>query len=130
MAYCTRADIEARHGVTNLDRWADLDSDDNAANITARITAAIVYADARIDSELRGGVYAVPFAVVPEESKGLSVEFAVWWLYQARPRTDNEADKGFDKMIEDSMKFLKRIKRGVVRFALAYKEIVPLVVKD
>lgn len=129
MAYSTRADIEAHFGVTNVDRWADLDSDDSAAKITARITASITYADATVDDAIRGGIWPVPFTTVPEGIKNASVEIAAWWLYQSRPRADNESDKGFDTMHEATMEYLGEVKRGVVRFNLSHKGLVPLVAR-
>lgn len=127
MAYSARADIEAHFGVTNVDRWADLDSDENVAKITARITASITYADATIDDAIRGGIWAVPFGTAPEGIKNASVEIAAWWLYQSRPRSDNKSDKGFDSMLEQTMKYLQRVKAGKVRFNLSHKGLVPLV---
>lgn len=129
MAYSARADIEARFGVANVSRWADLDSDGDTTKITNRITAAITYADATVNDETRSGVYTVPWSTVPEGIKNASVEIAGWWLYTARPRSGQEEDKGFDKMRDAVMKYLKRIRRGEVRFDLAYEEIAPYVVK-
>ena len=55
MAISDRDDLEGMFGVDNIAQWADLDNNQNAANILTRITAAVDYAEAEVYDRLRGG---------------------------------------------------------------------------
>jgi len=85
MAYCVRADIEAQYGSENVAKWADLNSNEDAGEITARITQAILEADNEIDSRLRLGPYEIPFTdTIPTGIISLSAMYAGIWLYSSR----------------------------------------------
>ncbi len=127
MAYSTRSDIETRFGVENVKRWGDLDNDGNPGNITARITAAIVSADATIDDATRNGIYSVPWSTVPEGIKNASRALAAVWLYQSRPSSDHEEGKGFADLEASMMAYLDKVRTGIVRFNIASNETVPFV---
>ena len=88
MAYSTEDDLNAIFGPDNIQAWADLDNDDDADKIDARITAAIAVADAQIDDFLRGSHYTVPIAndagSTPTSITDLSARYAGVWLYESR----------------------------------------------
>lgn len=50
--YCTRADIEAIFGTSSVSMWADMNEDENAADITARIALAITVATEEITERI------------------------------------------------------------------------------
>ncbi len=90
--YCTRSNIEAVFGVTNISNWADLDNDQDADNITARITRAIVVVGAEIDDIFRVTGYRIPIADsdgdTPTTIENLAATKAGLWLYEARGVND------------------------------------------
>ena len=92
MSYCATSDIEAVFGVTNVDNWADLDNDENATNIAARIARAIVVSDAEIDDIMRRTGYRTPLVDssgnTPTTIVNLSATKSGLWLYNARGVTD------------------------------------------
>lgn len=88
MAYSTRSDVEEIFGKTNIKKWADMDNDDVTTDIEARITAAILYADAEINDRLRGGPYTLPFTSVPTTIIRLSATMAAVWLHDLRGNED------------------------------------------
>lgn len=100
MSYCVRSDVERLYGMTNVSKWADLDNDQDAAKITARITAMITSADEEIDSRLRGGRYEVPIigmgdtGSVPRTILDLSALKAGLLLYEDRGATDYDPNTG------------------------------------
>lgn len=92
MPYSERSNIEDIYGVTNVEKWADLDNDGDATKITNRITAAITRADDELDNRLRESRYVVPFTTVPSAIEYLSALYAGIWLYSNRGVTDYNAD--------------------------------------
>jgi len=53
--------LDLIYGKSNVDKWADLDNEDDATTITNRRAWAICTASALIDSRLRDGPYTIPF---------------------------------------------------------------------
>jgi len=93
MAYCIVSDVEMLFGETNVDKWADLDNDEDALKIAARIEWAIEEADNRIDTRMRGALYTIPFAdPAPRTIETLSARLAGIALYDGRGITDQEMD--------------------------------------
>ncbi len=137
MAYSIRADIEAIFGVDNVTKWGDLNNNENAGEITARITAAIVRADDDIDNALRGGQYkTLPFTSVPETIKQLSATLSGVHLYEARGVTDFNVESGQPqhqlhwqrKRVETD---LKKIRSGQIRLDVDPDyEYTPKVIED
>jgi phage gp36-like protein len=88
MAYCVEADLNNMYGANNVQTWADLDGDEDAGKIAARIAAAIVVADDEIDSYMRGGPYPLPLAddasATPKLVTDISAKLAGVWLYESR----------------------------------------------
>ena len=96
--YATRAQIEDRFGVTNVSTWADLDSDENATNITARITRAIDVASDKIDDALRRSPYLIPLTTPAGATPTVIVDIAATlagvWLRTARGVEDFDPKSG------------------------------------
>ena len=137
MAYCDRDNVEDRFGNSNVAAWADLDNDEDAAKILARITAAIVAADADIDDLLRGGMYTIPFDEPPPQAIiGISADLAGVWLYENRGIQDYNPETGAVvhrlKYADDrAWKKLRRIVAGQITLDLTLlDEVVPLVEDD
>lgn len=133
MAYIVRADIEAIFGVSNIDVWADLNNNDNAGEITARITAAITRAEAMVDDRLRGGPYTVPFTgTIPETIKDVTARLAGVWLYESRRIEDAEDDEvgraPYHQKVAE--KTLSDIAAGKIRLDVATRTLYPQIVED
>lgn len=128
MAYIDRADIEARFGADNVALWADLNSNEVAGEITARINEAILNSDEEVNDETRGGVYPVPWTTVPQGIKDASRTLAGIWLYETRIFTDSETGDGFRRLHDDVTKYLARVSSGKVRFDIGTVELAPAVV--
>ena len=99
MSYCDRTDIEAIFGIQNVAKWADLDNDQDAEKVEARIDKAIAFADNKIDDRLRRSVYTVPLEGAGDEDPPSSVvdmaaTFAGVWLYESRGVMDFDPDTG------------------------------------
>lgn len=90
MPYSTKTDIESVYGVTNVAVWSQLNESASRAATgipaadSARINAAIAYADAVIDDRFRGGRYAVPLSPVSPIVTNWSAVLAGIWLYRSR----------------------------------------------
>lgn len=141
MAYCVRTDIETLFGVSNVTSWADLDNDQDAGNITARITAAIATSDDFIDSYLRDGPYGLPLAddadAVPVLIRDISARLAGTNLYSARGILDydeqGEPENRLQWHREQAIENLQRIKDRTLNLDVAAKAVqrtVPTVVKE
>jgi hypothetical protein len=98
MAYCTKAGIEAIYGVTNVATWADMDEDEDATKIAARIALAISVADAEIDDFARLIEKIIPLAdadgTTPVTITNLAGTMAGIWLYEARGSQDFDQKTG------------------------------------
>lgn len=135
IVYATRSDVEDVFGVVNVDKWADLDDDDDAGKITARITRAILVATARVDDFLRGGPYTIQFTapiVVPIVD--ITAKFAGTWLYAARGVADfdEEIGKAQDRLQfvrAEAWKDLKNIRSGASVLDVTSDFKAPRVVK-
>jgi len=93
-SYCARADIEQIFGRTNVTKSADLDNNDDAEAIAARIDAMIAAASNEINDRLRGGPYRVPITQICETIKLLTAHLAGVMLYEARGIQDFDATSG------------------------------------
>lgn len=100
--YCTRADIEDLFGVSNVEKWADLDNDLDQDNIDDRITRAITEASDDIDEVMRGGPYDIPIVVTggsttPTGITNIAATLAGVWLYTKRGIEDFDQEEGTAK---------------------------------
>lgn len=96
--YCERQDIEDRFGTTNVQKWADLDNDQDGATIARRILAARRYAYEQINAQMRRSRYAIPLAdddgETPYDISEIAANLAGVWLYENRGVTDYDDDTG------------------------------------
>lgn len=120
MAYCTQADIEARFGESNVAKWSQADQDSTATD-TDRVTAAIAYADAEIDSMMRGGRYTLPLSGTDTSYivKSWSVRLAACWLYESRGIID--VDRESNPMAvhrKDVVTEIRSVRMGAMRLSL------------
>lgn len=120
MSYCARSDIEARFGVAEVQKWADLDNNDVAASVTARITAAIAFAENEINDRLRRGPHVIPFEE-PPPSKIVSVcaSLAGIWMYESRGVVDYNPETGAAMhrhhwTKRDAHRALREIRAGII----------------
>ena len=138
MSYCTRSDIEDLFGPLNVAKWADLDNDQDAAAIAARIARAIAVSSAKIDDRLRGGPYSLPINGSPATLVNLCASLAGVWLYESRGVQDYSPDGGFPVhrlrwFSEQAEKTLRDLRAGVLRLDVAltgYGTTAPMVVKE
>ena len=121
-AYCTRDEVDAYFGRTNVSKWADLNASGDATEITARIAAAIENASDQIDAELRGGVYPVPLVLspMPKVITRICVQLACDELYAARGSEDFDQDGSPLHKLRgerrDAFQTLRRIHAGQLTF--------------
>ncbi len=98
MSYIARTNIEDKFGKKNVEIWADLDNNQVQADITARITTAIAFADETVDNALRRGRYALPItdalSAVPKVIVDVTASIAGVWLYENRGVQDFDPDTG------------------------------------
>jgi len=122
MPYCTLNDIKKLLPEETLIQLTDdenlkpaaIDPGNAAhAKIIGRIDEAIATADAEIDGYCAGR-YSVPFSPVPPVIKGLSVEIAVYRLYQRRT-VPERTEKSYDKAVAR----LKDISKGLMTLGVA-----------
>ncbi len=95
MAYAVRADIEAVFGTEAVKQWADLENTQVEADITARVTAALLFAQDEVDNRLRGGPYVIPLDEPPDQIiVDIVAKVAGVWLYESRGVQDFDAETG------------------------------------
>lgn len=134
--YCEKTDVEAVFGASNIEKWADLDSDGDAGKIAARIEAAIVFAHNRVDDLLRGGPYAIPIVgVAPHTIKDAAAKLAGVWLYEARGVEDFDESSGemlhrLSPIKRDAERTLAHIRGGALRLDLPEARTTPEVVTE
>lgn len=92
MPYATREDLEIVFGPINVSKWADLDGNENAAHITARIEWALSEATLDLNSRLRGGPWEFPFAADPVELVTPCAKLAGCLLYDSRGVQDYDGE--------------------------------------
>lgn len=101
--YCNRTDVEQVCGVVNVEKWADLDDDDNSTNIASRITLAITLQYERMNDLLRAeSKYTVPLVstvdvipvTYPYAPRFINATLAGVWLYEAKGVIDVDPRTG------------------------------------
>ena len=99
--YSTLADIKKLLPENSLIQLTD-DTNTGAVD-EAKVTEAGKQADAEIDSDC-GNRYSVPFAIVPEIIKKISVDFTIYNLYSRRveeiPQTRTDRYRNGKKQLE------------------------------
>lgn len=104
MAYCTQADIEKLIPGQELAELTTESGDVADANVVAE---AITRADAEIDTYL-GIRYQVPFAAAPGRVKSLSVDMAIYHLYNRRSVMPELRQKNY----ENAISYLREVSAG------------------
>lgn len=139
MAYSVRTDLNAVFGKANVDTWADLDGDQDADKITARIAAAVLSADGEIDAFMLHGPYALPIVdaenATPVIVRDVSAKLAGVWLYEARGVMDaDDNGKPFHRLashVEKAWAVLHKLKDGRFKINVTTpKRNVPEVIKE
>jgi hypothetical protein len=86
--YASQSDVEAQFGTANIAAWSQLDvTMEPPTTDTARVTAAIAYAEDSINDRFRDGRYIIPLSPVSSTPKVLIRWVAILsglWLYQSR----------------------------------------------
>ena len=138
MGYSVRTDLDGVFGKNNVDAWADLDGDQDAAKITTRIANAIVTADDRIDSFMRGGLYSLPLvnklSETPVIIRDVSAKLAGVWLYESRGVQDLTPEGAPMHRLQwhkkDATSTLRKLAAGQLTLdTLVIKTLSPTVVK-
>lgn len=131
-AYCTTDDLEQKWGATNLDKWADLDNDQDAVKMAARKAKAIEVASESVNDQLRGGPYVIPFSDAPATPiliVEVACQLAGVWLYENRGVQDYNTEDGspvhrLSWHKKDARKKLLQLKAGTVKInATSYTAI-------
>lgn len=113
MGYCALADIEKHLQTSDL---VDLTDDEGTGEVDAEVVAeAIATADALIDGYL-GGRYAVPLATVPALVQRLSVDLAIFALYDRKKFLD--VPEQLRETRKNAVELLKGIQRGEILLGL------------
>lgn len=114
-------------GVSNVARWSQLDPDLVTAD-TARIAAAILWAESTVEDKFRGGEYAVPFvaldAVFPPALTNWMAQLAGVSLYTSRGIMDSPAGDSKDSnrvtvLERDAYKSINAVLAGQRKLQLA-----------
>jgi len=94
--YCSESDINQVYGGDNVQKWADLNNNEDADEITARINRAITVATNGINDILRGGRYALPITDTTAAVAliDLCATLAGVWLYESRGVEDFDPETG------------------------------------
>jgi len=101
MAYCTATDV--------YESWADITADQAGAT---RVTNAIAFADAIIDSSLAHR-YVVPFVSTPPLIKGISTEFAAYITkYRKDPRMVTSPQTEEERQVVLAANILEKLIEG------------------
>jgi len=86
--YCTKSQIEDIFGATSIADFADIDNDESAVTIAARIARAIAVASEQVDDAMRRSVYTLPLTssadATPLVIVDIAAKLAGCWLYEAR----------------------------------------------
>lgn len=98
-AYCSKSNIVDLFGVKNTEKWSDIDNDENAVTIAARIARAIDVASDDIDDQLRQSPHLIPISTpagtTPTAIVDICAKLAGAWLYKPRGTEDS---KGIDRL--------------------------------
>jgi hypothetical protein len=113
MAYATADTMYLVYGKANVCSWADLDNQGEETFIAERISWALSLAQEQVESDLRVGPYAIPFAdPVPSMISYMTAIRAGLLLYDSRRvvTSDNEDDVSWQRKEYDDT--LRRILAG------------------
>ena len=115
--YASYEGLVAKYGEISVQKWARVNGEDQSA-ANAAITKAIEIADAKVDSNLKGGPYKVPFtAPISPIIRDIANLLAGVHLYEAQGIIDFSPETGqpfhrFTAHKKTAMKDLARLKTG------------------
>jgi phage gp36-like protein len=123
MSYGSTAGLNQKFGPNSVSKWADLNNDQNADEIAARIAAALDYADAEVNSHLARTHYRKPLVTaagtVPAMVADIANALAGCWLKDARGQdTFDEQESPQDSLTwhrTQAYKKIEQIKSGEIR---------------
>lgn len=115
MPYTDDDTLNLVYGKVNVDRWADLNNDENDYEIDARRTWALALAEEIVDAELRFGSYEVPFSTVPEIIKYVTTLKAGLLLYEGRRITSDEQQNQLSAQSKTYRMMMGKILAGQIR---------------
>ena len=123
--YAQIADMQARFGQPNIDKWSDLEGLGAGAGTAAlaRQQTALTYADSQINMTLRGGGYTVPVVAITTD---VSMQLTDWatviaahWLYASRGLLDEDKQvHKLEKLYEQVEEKLAQVRAGTWRLDL------------
>jgi phage gp36-like protein len=104
-------------GRSNVNKWADLDNDNEDATIRRRKAWALHRASRKLDELLQGGPYTLPFEMPYDNSiVDATARLAGVFLYESRGIEDSEsALNNVSAHKEEVMQWAYRVKRGAIR---------------
>lgn len=112
-AICDRDDLDDIFGVSNVDKIADADGDEDATKIASRVTWACNRATTKMWNRLRGGPYAVPITSPDDELVEMTARWAGVLLYNGPGMKDDASEEGDAKTMSGHMRLIEEFVRGV-----------------
>ncbi len=117
--YCAKSNIVDLFGVKNTEKWSDIDADESAVTIAARIARAIDVASDDIDDQLRHSPYLIPIATpagaTPTAIVDIAAKLAGAWLYEARGTEDSKGIHRLSSVKGEAHLALANIRTGKTR---------------
>jgi hypothetical protein len=94
--YTSEERLKTLFGTNNINQWADVDNDQDAETIAARLDWACSAATSLVNDTLRDGPYAVPFdlTAVPTTIIDATTRIAAAFLYDSRGIQDSDPNTG------------------------------------
>jgi len=108
--------------LVNDENRSSVDLSDNADPCVIRIQEAISQADEEINGYLRSR-YTLPFQTVPESVYFISIDIAIYRLYQRRHRLD--MPESLTSIYHDRKRELEKIQRGEILLYIQEEPSVP-----
>ncbi|MBQ2622303.1 MAG: DUF1320 family protein [Thermoguttaceae bacterium] len=125
--YVNRDMLELIFGKANINRWADLDGDDDAFKIQQRINFAIQTASSYIETVLRGRNYHN--VIIDSSIRRLIAQIAALHLYDAREMIDGDSAADKMSMVRTQVdEYLGKIRRGEIILKGERTQAAPTVV--
>ena len=100
--YAGREDVEHIFGKSNVEKWADLNNEEDPIEVAERVAWALNLAESAVNSRLRQGPYSIPFDAtsssgsgdngVPLEITDTTARQAGIYLYDGRRISDDPDD--------------------------------------
>ena len=94
--YASRTDIEQLYGSDNVEKWADLNNNEDSDEITERINRSLTVATNDMNDILRGSRYSIPITDTGAAITlvDLCANLAGVWLYESRGVEDFDVETG------------------------------------